>query len=91
MTSDIRVKICGLTTVDDALRCVSLGADALGLNFWPGSPRRVDVQTARHIVEALGDRVDTVGVFVDFELPQIRRIRDGQLGDVHLVRGDLPP
>jgi phosphoribosylanthranilate isomerase len=70
------VKICGLTTVDDALRCVSLGADALGLNFWPGSPRRVDVQTARRIVDALGDRVDMVGVFVDFELPQIRQIRD---------------
>ena len=70
------VKICGLTTVDDALRCVSLGADAIGLNFWPRSPRCVDLETARRIVDALGDRVQMVGVFVDFELSQIRQILD---------------
>ena len=44
------VKICGLTTVDDAVRCVELGADAIGLNFWSGSPRNIDVGTAAAIV-----------------------------------------
>jgi phosphoribosylanthranilate isomerase len=68
------VKICGLTTVDDALRCAELGADAIGLNFWPASPRFIDLGTARRIVDALADQVETVGVFVDFELSQIRKI-----------------
>lgn len=70
----VAVKICGVTTVDDALQCVEAGADALGLNFWPGSPRCVDVTTARSIVDASVDRVEVVGVFVDFSLDQIRRI-----------------
>ncbi len=70
----VEVKICGLTTVDDAVRCIEAGAQAIGLNFWPGSPRCVDVSTARAIVEAGGDRATMVGVFVDFTLDQIREI-----------------
>ena len=68
------VKICGLTTVDDALRCIEAGADAIGLNFWPGSPRCIDVSTARAIVEAGGDRAEMVGVFVDLTLDEVREI-----------------
>ncbi|MDH3623217.1 MAG: phosphoribosylanthranilate isomerase [Myxococcales bacterium] len=68
------IKICGLTTVDDTLRCVEAGADAIGLNFWPRSPRSIDVATAKTIVEAVGDRVQLVGVFVDFSVAQIREI-----------------
>ncbi|MGB5348357.1 MAG: phosphoribosylanthranilate isomerase [Polyangiales bacterium] len=68
------VKICGLTNVDDALRCVAAGADAIGLNFWPASPRCVDTRMARAIVEAAGDHVQMVGVFVDFSLAQIREV-----------------
>jgi phosphoribosylanthranilate isomerase len=67
----VEVKICGLTTLDDAVRCVELGADAIGLNFWSSSPRHTDIDTARRIVEEVGDRVETVGVFVDFDLEQI--------------------
>jgi len=70
----VEVKICGLTTVDDAVRCIEAGAHAIGLNFWAGSPRCVDVPTARAIVEAGGDRATMVGVFVDFTLDQIREI-----------------
>jgi phosphoribosylanthranilate isomerase len=66
------VKICGLTTVDDALRCIEAGADAIGLNFWPSSPRSVDLPVARAIVDAGGERVQMVGVFVDFSLEQVR-------------------
>jgi phosphoribosylanthranilate isomerase len=68
------VKICGLTTVADTLRCIEAGADAIGLNFWPQSPRSIDLATARTIVEAAGDRVQLVGVFVDFSVAQIREI-----------------
>lgn len=70
----VEVKICGLTTVDDAVRCIEAGAHAIGLNFWARSPRCVDVPTARAIVEAGGDRATMVGVFVDFTLEQIREI-----------------
>jgi phosphoribosylanthranilate isomerase len=70
----VEVKICGLTTVDDALRCVEDGADAIGLNFWPRSPRSTDIAAAKAIVEAVGDRVQAVGVFVDFTALQIREI-----------------
>jgi len=70
----VEVKICGLTILDDAARCVDLGADAIGLNFWSGSPRHTDVETARAIVDALGDRVQMVGVFVDLSVEKVREI-----------------
>ena len=70
----VEVKICGLTTVDDAVRCIEAGADAIGLNFWPRSPRYVDIPTARAIVQATGDRATMVGVFVDLTLEQVREI-----------------
>ena len=60
-----RVKVCGLTTVDDALAAAEAGADWVGLNFHPGSVRRVDVETARAIVEALPPPCEAVGLFVD--------------------------
>lgn len=68
----VEVKICGLTSPDDALRCIEAGADAIGINFWPGSPRCVDLATARSIVQAAGDRAEMVGVFVDFDLNRVR-------------------
>jgi phosphoribosylanthranilate isomerase len=71
-----RVKICGLTREDDALHAVEAGADAIGLNFWTGTPRCVDVATARRIVDAIGARALTVGVFVDASADQIADIRE---------------
>lgn len=87
----VEVKICGVTTVRDALQCVEAGADAIGLNFWPGSPRCVEVATASAIVRAVGDRVETVGVFVDSTLVRIREI----LGETGIrwaqLHGSEPP
>lgn len=65
MTSLVRVKICGLTRVDDAVRCARAGADAIGLVFFAPSPRNVDIEQARRIVEALPPFVTSVGLFVD--------------------------
>jgi len=87
----VEVKICGLTTVDDAVRCVELGADAIGLNFWAGSPRRVDVAKAREIVEAVADRATMVGVFVDFTLDQVREILQETGIPWAQLHGDEPP
>ncbi len=66
-----QVKICGLTRVDDAVACAELGADAIGLIFYPPSPRFVDDATARQISSSLPERVWPVGVFVDVAAPEV--------------------
>jgi phosphoribosylanthranilate isomerase len=68
MPQRVAVKICGVTDPGDALLSAELGADFLGLNFWPGSPRFLDVERAREIaaaVRAAAPRVGLVGVFVN--------------------------
>lgn len=60
-----RVKICGITTAEDAHAAAAAGADAIGLNFWPGSPRFVTEEQVRAIVRNLPHDVLRVGVFVD--------------------------
>jgi phosphoribosylanthranilate isomerase len=60
-----RVKICGITNTEDMLTAVEAGADALGFNFWPGSPRCVEPSEAASIIQAVPSQIWTVGVFVD--------------------------
>ena len=71
----IRVKICGITSVRDALQAADLGASAIGLVFWPSSPRRVEVETARTIVHSLPPFVAAVGVFVN-QMGSVRAIAE---------------
>jgi phosphoribosylanthranilate isomerase len=73
MTTIIKVKICGITNVEDALLAVDLGADALGFVFATG-PRQIDPESAKAIIGALPDSVAKVGVFVDSDPDQIRRV-----------------
>ena len=61
----MRVKVCGVTTPEDAALAVSLGATAVGMIFWKGSPRSIDVERGRQIVAVLPAFVTAVGVFVD--------------------------
>jgi phosphoribosylanthranilate isomerase len=61
----VKVKVCGVTRIADALVAAEAGAAAVGLNFYPPSPRCVPVETARAIVAALPPSVCPVGVFVD--------------------------
>ncbi len=61
----VRVKICGVTRVADAVFCAELGVDWIGLNFHPGSPRYVEPDLAADIVASLPPSVSPVGVFVD--------------------------
>jgi phosphoribosylanthranilate isomerase len=60
-----RVKICGITRVEDALAAVRLGADAIGLVFYEASPRYVTLEQAQRITRALPPFVTAVGLFVD--------------------------
>jgi phosphoribosylanthranilate isomerase len=71
----IRVKICGITNEEDAMRAVDLGVNALGFIF-ASSPRQVNPEAARRIIEALPPYVQTVGVFVDETLSRIRDLID---------------
>jgi phosphoribosylanthranilate isomerase len=61
----VRVKICGITRVDDAEAAVAAGADIIGLNFYPPSPRGIALGRALEIRAALGDAVRVAGVFVN--------------------------
>lgn len=74
MAHPVRVKICGITRVEDALACVRAGADAIGLVFYPPSPRHVSMDQAQAILEALPPFITSVGLFVDAESSQIDEI-----------------
>jgi phosphoribosylanthranilate isomerase len=87
----VAVKICGITCVEDAALCVEAGADAIGLNFFEGSVRRVDADEARRIVAAVAGRALTVGVFVDASFERIAELKaETGIACVQL-HGDEPP
>ena len=65
MSTRTRIKICGITRVADGLAAAKAGADAIGINFWRGTPRCVDFARAREIALALPPFVTVVGLFVD--------------------------
>ena len=91
MTSDPIFKICGITRLTDALHAVREGATAIGLVFWPTSPRHVRREIAAQIVRGLPHHVTTVGVFVDATLDEIRAtIHETGIAAVQL-HGDEPP
>jgi phosphoribosylanthranilate isomerase len=71
-----RIKICGITSVPDALLAVEAGADAIGLIFWARSRRAVDLATAQAITRELPPLISTVGVFVDEDPKAVRSIAD---------------
>ena len=74
MTGSIRIKICGITDPDDAQAAVDAGADLIGLNFVPGSPRMLDLKMAVAIAERVDGQVERVGVFQDAEDEEITRV-----------------
>lgn len=81
----VRVKICGITRVEDALVAEGAGADAVGLVFAPRSKRRVDLAQACRISAALGPFIARVGVFVDAPLAEVlEAVAVARLGAVQL-------
>lgn len=85
-----RIKICGITRVEDAERAVALGVEAIGINLWPGSSRFVDLERAKALVDVVAGRARTVGVFVDASLEALVRARERTGLDVHQLHGNEP-
>jgi phosphoribosylanthranilate isomerase len=83
-----RVKICGLTRPDDARAAIRLGADAIGLVFYPPSPRHVDLEPARAIAASLPPFATVVGLFVNEEAARVRRVLDQVRIDLIQFHGD---
>ncbi len=81
----VQIKICGITNTEDALAAVEAGADALGFNFYRKSPRYVSAREAGRIVERLPARVLCVGVFVNEDAEEVRRVvKEAGLGAAQL-------
>ena len=86
-----RVKVCGITRVEDAELAAGLGAWALGFILWPQSPRAVDPAVAAGIARAVRRRVELVGVFVNASLDEVAHAADA-IGLTHLqLHGDEGP
>jgi phosphoribosylanthranilate isomerase len=85
-----RVKICGVTSAEQALACIEAGADSVGVNFVPSSVRRVDIPTATAIVRAVGARALVVGVVAGMSLAAMRALREATGVGCLQLHGDEP-
>jgi phosphoribosylanthranilate isomerase len=69
-----RIKLCGFTRTEDVREAVAVGADAIGLVFYPASPRHVTPEVAAGLVESLPPMVSAVGLFVNASLAEVRGV-----------------
>lgn len=88
-----KVKICGIKTIDDALAAMDAGADLIGFNFYPKSPRYVDVGICRNIMSVMRKygRVTCVGVFVNASVGEILATMDTLGLNLAQLHGDETP
>jgi phosphoribosylanthranilate isomerase len=86
-----KIKFCGITALDDAERAVAAGAWAVGVIFWPQSPRRCDPDAAAEIAAAVKRRVEVAGVFVNATLDHVAEIADGVGLTMVQLHGDEGP
>jgi len=87
-----KIKICGIKTINDAVAALDAGADLLGFNFYPKSPRYVEVGMVRNIMSVLRQigRVTTVGVFVNAPIAEIRATMETLGLSLAQLHGDEP-
>lgn len=86
-----RIKICGFTRVEDAVFAARIGVDAIGLVFYPPSPRNVEINQAIEIVKAIPAFVSIVGLFVDEQEARIRQVLEKVPIDCLQFHGNEPP
>ncbi len=87
----VEIKICGITTLQDAAACVDLGVHAIGINFWEGSKRHCDLAVAAEIARQFGSRITIIGVYVNASPEQIERTREATGIRWAQLHGDEPP
>ena len=86
-----KIKFCGITTLEDAERAVAAGAWAIGLIFWPGSPRRCASDDAAEIAAAVKRRAEVVGVFANATLDEVAGTADAVGLTILQLHGDEGP
>jgi phosphoribosylanthranilate isomerase len=87
----VKVKICGITSLEDALTSIEAGADALGFVFYPLSPRHIFPEQAAEIIRRLPPFVQTVGLFVNEELSIVNTVANQCGLDIIQLHGDETP
>lgn len=87
----VKIKICGITNLEDAKAAIEFGADALGFVFYNKSPRAISPDNARSIISSLPPFTSTVGVFVDEDNTSIEEIASYAGLNVIQLHGDEPP
>jgi phosphoribosylanthranilate isomerase len=87
----VRTKICGVTSVEQALACVALGADAIGVNLIAASPRHTSAETAKAIALAVGARALVVAVVADMTVDAMRALQESTRVGCLQLHGNEPP
>lgn len=88
----VELKICGITSIDDALAAIDCGAQYLGFNFYRPSPRYIDPEAARGIIDALPAGVTPVGVFVNEPRPEnVIELLEASGASMAQLHGDESP
>jgi len=83
-----KLKICGVTTIKDALDLVELGVDAIGINFYPKSKRYITPQDAKPFLEQINGKIERIGVFVDADITLVKQLITDDLIDVAQLHGN---
>jgi phosphoribosylanthranilate isomerase len=91
VSSAPKIKFCGIASVDDAERAVRAGAWAIGLIFWPGSPRRCEPEAAVEIGASMKRRAEVAGVFFNATLEEISATADAASLTIVQLHGDEGP